>query len=94
MSIFEIDDETYDVTETQWHIIQFIADFSLTNRYPPTIREITEALDLGSTSVSQYHINRLVSAGLLLREVNTARTLRLSPEGEDWYELNKEIENG
>lgn len=90
MSIFELDDDTYEVNQTQYRIIEFIVDFGLAKGYQPTIREIASGTSIHTISVVQFHINRLVNAGVLLRETGMSRTIRLSPEGEDWYELNKE----
>ena len=45
---------------------------------PPTIREIGGALDISSTSVVNYNLNRLTEKGLLERDRTVSRGLRLT----------------
>lgn len=47
----------------------------------PTIREIADATGLRSTSTVQYHVNRLIVRGHLIRTPNAQRSLRL-PTGD------------
>ena len=56
----------------------FIRDFFQENQYPPTIREIGEAVDISSTSVVNYNLNKLVEAGLIERNKEVSRGIRLS----------------
>ena len=52
---------------------------SLTNESrPPTIREIGGALNISSTSVVNYNLNRLSEKGLLERDRTVSRGLRLT----------------
>jgi repressor LexA len=46
--------------------------------FPPTIREIGEATNINSTSVVNYNLNKLVSAGYLARVASKSRGLRLT----------------
>jgi repressor LexA len=65
------------LSERQKKILSFIESF-LTNRsYPPTIREIGEAVDIGSTSVVNYNLNKLEQGGYIAREKEVSRGLRL-----------------
>ncbi len=65
------------LSERQKKILAFIENF-LTNRsYPPTIREIGEAVDIGSTSVVNYNLNKLEQGGYIAREKEVSRGLRL-----------------
>ena len=41
-------------------IIDFINRFSEENGYPPTVREIGSAVNIPSTSVVTYNLNKLV----------------------------------
>lgn len=66
-----------NLSERQKKILQFISDFLTEYGYPPTIREIGEAVDIGSTSVVNYNLNKLVKAGLLERAPEVSRGLRL-----------------
>jgi repressor LexA len=61
----------------QKRILKFIETFIEANGYPPTIREIGEAVDIASTSVVNYNLNKLVEYGLLARSPEVSRGLRL-----------------
>ncbi len=61
----------------QQNILRFIDRYFTENGYPPTIRQIGEATDIGSTSVVNYNLNKLVDAGFLERTASTSRGLRL-----------------
>ena len=61
----------------QKRILKFIETFIEGNGYPPTIREIGEAVDIASTSVVNYNLNKLVEYGLLARSPEVSRGLRL-----------------
>ena len=62
----------------QESILKFISDFVEENGYPPTIREIGKACDISSTSVVNYNLNKLERAGLLMRDREVSRGLRLA----------------
>ncbi|MCB0004399.1 MAG: winged helix DNA-binding protein, partial [Anaerolineae bacterium] len=55
------------LSDRQQRMYDFIRDFFQENQYPPTIREIGEAVDISSTSVVNYNLNKLVEAGLIER---------------------------
>lgn len=61
----------------QKRILKFIESFIEEHGYPPTIREIGEAVDIASTSVVNYNLNKLVEYGLLARSPEVSRGLRL-----------------
>ena len=61
----------------QKRILKFIETFIEANGYPPTIREIGEAVGIASTSVVNYNLNKLVEYGLLARSPEVSRGLRL-----------------
>lgn len=65
------------LSERQQRILEFIREFIDENSYPPTIREIGQAVDISSTSVVNYNLNKLVDAGLLERNKEVSRGLRL-----------------
>jgi len=66
------------LSDRQRKMLDFIRMFSLQNGYPPSIREIGEAVDISSTSVVNYNLNRLVDQGHLDRDQNVSRGLRLT----------------
>ncbi|HRX04347.1 MAG: transcriptional repressor LexA [Anaerolineae bacterium] len=66
------------LSDRQQRMYDFIRDFFQENQYPPTIREIGEAVDISSTSVVNYNLNKLVEAGLIERNKEVSRGIRLS----------------
>ncbi len=66
------------LSERQGKIVQFIKGFTLDNGYPPTIREIGEAVGISSTSVVNYNLNILQKEGYLTRDRTVSRGIRLS----------------
>ena len=72
------------LSERQQAILKFIDEFIGDHGYPPTIREIGKACAISSTSVVNYNLNKLERDGLLLRDREISRGLRLvlpSPTG-------------
>ncbi len=65
----------------QKKILSFIERFLDKNGYPPTIREIGEAVSIASTSVVNYNLNKLVERGFLERSPEVSRGLRLVKDG-------------
>ena len=66
------------LSERQRKMIDFIKSFSLNNGYPPTIREIGEAVGISSTSVVNYNLNALQKADLIIRDRTVSRGIRLT----------------
>ena len=66
-----------NLSARQKKILSFIETFISKHGYPPTIREIGEAVDIASTSVVNYNLNKLVERGLLERSPEVSRGLRL-----------------
>lgn len=66
------------LSERQRRIMDFIRKFSTRSGYPPSIREIGEAVGISSTSVVNYNLNRLVDQGYLNRDQNVSRGIRLT----------------
>jgi repressor LexA len=65
------------LSDRQQQMIEFIRSFTEENQYPPTIREIGEAVGISSTSVVNYNLNKLVEAGLIERNKEVSRGIRL-----------------
>src|SRR3990170_5611678 len=65
------------LSDRQSRMVEFIHNFSRDNGYPPSIREIGEAVGISSTSVVNYNLNRLVVEGYLDRDQNVSRGIRL-----------------
>ncbi|MCA9870437.1 MAG: transcriptional repressor LexA [Caldilineae bacterium] len=66
------------LSDRQQRMYDFIRQFFQENQYPPTIREIGEAVDISSTSVVNYNLNKLVDAGLIERNKEVSRGIRLN----------------
>lgn len=65
------------LTNRQTDILLFIAKYHGTNGYPPSVREIGEAVGLSSPSSVQHHLVELERQGHLSTRDQTPRTLRL-----------------
>jgi repressor LexA len=66
-----------DLSERQQNILQFIRDFIADNRFPPTIREIGEEVGISSTSVVKYNLDALEKKGLIERDGDISRGIRV-----------------
>jgi repressor LexA len=60
-------------------IIDFIAATVRKRGYPPSVREIAEAVNLASTSAVHHHLQALEKEGFLERGATRSRALRLTP---------------
>ncbi|MEA1904450.1 MAG: transcriptional repressor LexA [Candidatus Hadarchaeota archaeon] len=69
------------LSSRQENMLKFIREFVRENRYPPTIREIGEAVDIPSTSNVSYNLNMLQEKGYLVRNKMISRGLRLVEPG-------------
>jgi repressor LexA len=68
--------------ERRQRIIEFIARTVADRGYPPSVREIAEAVGLASTSAVHHHLVALERAGMLERSGRSSRALRLTAEAE------------
>ncbi len=66
--------------DTQQRILDYIENYIEVNGYPPSVREIGQAVDLKSTSTVHGHLNRLERKGLLHREAMKPRTIDVKRE--------------
>lgn len=64
----------------QTDILKFIHSQVEEKGYPPTVREIGEAVDLSSTSTVHGHLSRLEKKGLLQRDPTKPRAIELTPQ--------------
>ena len=65
------------LSRRQERILNFIRRFVKEHQFPPTIREIGEAADISSTSVVNYNLNALEKKGMIERDRNVSRGLRV-----------------
>lgn len=67
----------------QMQILQFICDTVEDRGFPPTVREIGNAVNLSSTSTVHGHLERLEKKGYLLKDPSKPRALEVTQEGRD-----------
>ena len=68
------------LTGKRRRILEFIAEHIQTNGYPPSVREIGEAVGLSSSSTVHTHLQLLQREGYLRRDPTKPRTLAVSFE--------------
>ena len=68
------------LSQRQQHMLRFMYAYTQRQGFPPTIREIGEEVGIGSTSVVNYNLNRLVDAGYIQRLGRVSRGLRIIAE--------------
>ena len=82
-----------ELTGRQQEIWDFLVDYVDGHGYPPTVREIGEAVGLASPSTVHAHLANLERAGLLRRDPTKPRALELTgrerPETAPMPELEK-----
>jgi repressor LexA len=67
-----------ELTGRQQEIWTFLVDYVDSHGYPPTVREIGEAVGLASPSTVHAHLANLERAGLLRRDPTKPRALELT----------------
>jgi repressor LexA len=79
------------LTERQRQILDFLMEYVDAHGYPPTVREIGEAVGLASPSTVHAHLANLERAGLLKRDPTKPRAIELyrepKPEPADVHKL-------
>lgn len=66
-----------DLTHRQRQILQCITQHTEIHGYPPTVREIGEAVNLSSSSTVHAHLRTLEQAGLIRRDAVLTRAIRV-----------------
>ena len=70
------------LTERQRQILEFLTSYVDSHGYPPTVREIGEAVGLASPSTVHAHLANLERAGVLKRDPTKPRALELTSRRE------------
>jgi repressor LexA len=70
-----------DITARQQRIVDFIADTVRERGYPPTVREIGEAVGLTSSSSVHAQLANLERLGLLRKDPTKPRAMTLAADG-------------
>jgi repressor LexA len=65
------------LTEKQRKILEYIIDFQKDHGFPPTIRELGDAFQIGSLRGVTVHLDALVRKGYMTRE-RTSRSIRVT----------------
>lgn len=78
------------LSEKQMEIFEYIQAFSRENGFPPSVREIGEAVGLRSPSTVHAHLKTLDRAGYITRDGHKMRAIRTAgsePAGEHWQNV-------
>jgi len=68
------------LTDRQRGIVAFIKAFIAENGYPPSVREIRDAVEVSSTSTVHLELNELEAARVLRRAGGRSRAITLIEE--------------
>lgn len=77
--------------ETQALILQFIQAQTASQGYPPSVREICEAVGLKSTSTVHGHLTRLEKQGLLKRDSMKPRAMAVTGVVKSTAQTKKQV---
>jgi repressor LexA len=73
---------TDELSDRQSKILDYIRYVTRVRNYPPSVREIGEAVGLSSSSTVHNHLNQLERRGLIKRDASKSRTVQLVNEKE------------
>jgi repressor LexA len=63
------------LSDRQQRILDFVVEYTGDHGYPPSIREIGQAVGISSTSVVDYNLRALERGGMILRDREVSRGL-------------------
>jgi repressor LexA len=78
-----------DLTERQRQILELILETVNRRGYPPSVREIGEAIGLSSPSTVHSHLSSLVEGGYLRRDPTKPRAIEVVDNGATGTELRR-----
>ena len=70
------------LTKRQEDTLQFVKEYIVSHGYPPTVREIAEALNVSSPATIQAHLDGLADKGYIKKGSNKNRTIELMVNNE------------
>lgn len=70
------------LSKRQLSIFDFICDYAGNHGYPPSVREIGDAVGLASPSTVHMHLKVLEDAGLIKRDPKKPRTIEICSDGD------------
>lgn len=77
-----------EIDELREIIFEHLKDFILENGYPPSVREIAEAVGLDSPSSVQAQLDKLIEMGRISRDPNSPRSITIH---DDVFNLSRRI---
>ncbi|MCF6514931.1 transcriptional repressor LexA [Lactobacillus sp. S2-2] len=74
--------------QKQKKILQFIWDHVNNQGYPPTVREICNAVNLSSPSTVHGHLAKLENNGFLIKDPSKPRAMEITNAGIEYLDIN------
>jgi repressor LexA len=78
-----------EITDRQRQILDLILETVNRRGYPPSVREIGEAVGLSSPSTVHSHLSALVEGGYLRRDPSKPRAIEVVDTGQDTTDLRR-----
>lgn len=82
------------LSQRQQNILKYIWEYWRESSRPPTIREIGHAVNISSTSVVNYNLNRLEEKGFVEREAEVSRGLKLTEKAMSLFDAARSVIHG
>lgn len=79
------------LTDKEQRILDYIRGIIESKGYSPTVRDISKALDIKSTSTVFSYLARLEEKGYIVRETGKSRTIRVDEDGNGVASLGMRI---
>lgn len=79
-----------DLTKKQSEVLKFVKEFMVSHGYPPTVREIGEALGLSSPATTHSHLKELEEKGYIRKNGSKNRAIELLVDNE-YAKKNEDI---
>ena len=79
-----------NLTKRQTEVLNYIKSYIVSHGYPPTVREIGQALDISSPATVHAHLSHLVEKGFIKKDDAKNRAIELLVENE-YEEKNENI---
>ena len=80
------------LTNKQLMILEFIKEQLLSKGYPPSVREICQAVGLKSTSTVHSHLNKLEKLGYIRRDPTKPRAIEILDGGNVFVNNNNTMQ--
>jgi repressor LexA len=80
------------LTKRQEQILDFLRSFAQTHGYPPSVREIGDAIGLSSSSTVHSHLQALINKGYIKRDASQARALLVMDENGEPAPMARQVQ--